>query len=228
MAGALLLAGASGLVGSQVLQRALADGWQVIAPCRRPLAVSHPRLRVLVHPLEHAHQDQQLAQRLAQAIDAPLAGYLCCLGTTIKTAGTREAFRAVDHDLVLALARIAHAEGARQATMVSSVGADARSGNFYLAVKGGAEDALAKIGFERVDLLRPGLLIGARSELRAGEALAQRWMPKVDWLLAGPLARYRSVRAETVAAAAVALQGEAEPGRFVHEYADLLRLAGSH
>lgn len=227
MAGALLLAGASGLVGSQVLQRALAAGWRVIAISRRPLAVRHPALQVLVHPLDAAGGEDALSRQVAQAIDTPLQGYLSCLGTTIKTAGTREAFRAVDEHLVLALARVARANGARQATLVSSVGADARVGNFYLSVKGRTEDALAALGFDRVDLLRPGLLLGARSEQRAGEALAQRWMPKVDWLLAGPLTRYRSIRAETVAAAAVALQGQSEPGRFVHEYADLLRLAGS-
>lgn len=227
MTGAVLLAGASGLVGSQVLQLALAGGWQVIAPSRRPLAVSHNRLAVLVHPLEHAHQDEQLARRIAQAISAPLAGYICCLGTTIKTAGSREAFRAVDHDLVLALARIARANGAPRATLVSSAGAAASSANFYLSVKGRTEEAIAGLGFARVDLLRPGLLIGARSEARAGEALAQRLMPKVDFLLAGPMARYRSIGAHTVAAAAVALQTQSAPGRYVHEYAELQRLGAS-
>lgn len=224
MSGTLLLAGASGLVGAHLLQLTLEAGWRVIAPSRRALAITHPHLQTLVHPLEHAHQDEQLSRRIAQAIDTPLTGYISCLGTTIKRAGSREAFSAVDYDLVLALARVARAHGARQATLVSSVGADTRSANFYLSVKGRAEEALLKLGFERVDLLRPGLLLGARSERRTGEALAQRCMPMVDFLLAGPLARYRSIPAETVAAAALALQGLPAPGRFVHEYTELASL----
>lgn len=212
---AVLLAGATGLVGSRVLARWLEadEGPLVIAPVRRPLAVSHPRLRVLV-----GHWDAEaVAAALAEA-GATLEAYACCLGTTIRQAGSREAFLAVDRDLVLSLGAIARGLGARQALLVSSVGASAQSGNFYLRVKGEAERGLAAQGFERVDCLRPGLLLGERAERRRAEAWGQRLAPVTKPLMIGPLRRYRAIRADVVAGAMVSLTDRAEPGRFVHEY----------
>ena len=212
---AVLLAGATGLVGSRVLSRWLddADGPVVIAPVRRPLARTHPRLRALVGHWEAA----DIAAAVATS-GVPLAAYACCLGTTLRQAGSREAFLAVDRDLVLALAATARELGARQALLVSSVGASAQSGNFYLRVKGEAERGLVALGFERVDCLRPGLLLGERSERRRAEAWGQRLMPLANPLLAGPLRRYRAISADVVAGALVALAGRDAPGRFVHEH----------
>ena len=219
---AVLLAGATGLVGGRVLARwlAAADGPVVIAPVRRALAVSHPRLQPLV-----GHWDGDAVAAALAASGATLEAYACCLGTTIRQAGSREAFLAVDRDLVLALGAIAHDLGARQALLVSSVGASAQSGNFYLRVKGEAERGLAASGFERVDCLRPGLLLGERAERRFAEGLGQRLAPLANPLLRGPLRRYRAIRADTVAGALVALAGRDEPGRFVHEYKALAALA---
>ena len=223
----MLLAGASGLVGVRVLSRLLAqgDGPRVFAPVRRPLAATSPRLHAVVSDLS-ASADDALAQEIASK-GAGLDAYLCCLGTTIKTAGSREGFLAVDRDLVLRLASLARGLGARQAILVSSVGASAQSNNFYLRVKGEAERALAEMGFERVDLLRPGLLLGERSESRPGEALARALTPLTNPLLRGSLRRYRGIAAEDVAAAAVALLARDEPGRHVHENAALMALAAT-
>jgi uncharacterized protein YbjT (DUF2867 family) len=225
-AGPVLLAGASGLVGGRVLARLLAPtrGPRVLAPVRRPLTVEHRRLTVLQAELGDAGADAGLGERLRAAV--PQVGtYICCLGTTIRTAGSREAFLAVDRDLVLRLGAIARELGARQAILVSSVGASAQSGNFYLRVKGEAERGLAALGFNRVDVLRPGLLLGERGESRPGERLAQRLLPKVDALLPGRLQRYRSIAADDVAAAAVALIGAKAKDVHVHEYAALVELA---
>jgi uncharacterized protein YbjT (DUF2867 family) len=225
-AGPLLLAGASGLVGSRVLAALLATarGPRVLAPVRRPLPTTHRRLTVLEADLADAAGDAALADRL-RAATPKLATYVCCLGTTIRTAGSREAFLAVDRDLVLRLGAVARELGARQAVFVSSVGASAQSGNFYLRVKGETERGLAALGFERIDVLRPGLLIGERSESRRVERLAQRFLPKLDVLLPGRLQRYRSIAADDVAAAAVALLGTSAKGVHVHEFAALEALA---
>jgi len=223
----VLLAGASGLVGQAVLQRLLAqaDGPRILAPVRRALPTASPRLVTLVSGLE-PDADAALVQRLQG--EAPvLDAYVCCLGSTIKNAGSREAFLAVDRELVLRLATIARRLGARQAVLVSSVGASAQSGNFYLRVKGETERALGDVGFERVDLLRPGLLLGERDESRPGEAIARALTPLTNPLLRGPLRRYRGIAASDVAAAAVALLGRDAPGRFAHENADLMALAAS-
>lgn len=212
---AVLLAGATGLVGSRVLARWLDDddGPLVIAPVRRPLGRAHPRLRELVGQWDAG----ALVAAVASA-GIPLVAYACCLGTTIRKAGSREAFLAVDRDLVLALGETARSLGARQALLVSSVGASAQSGNFYLRVKGEAERGLVALGFERVDCLRPGLLLGERSERRRAEGWGQKLAPLTNPLLVGPLRRYRAIRADVVAGALVSLTGRPEPGRFVHEH----------
>ncbi len=223
----VLLAGASGLVGGHVLTQLLArsEGGRVLAVARRDLATRSPGLTGLVSDLSPG-DDGALKARLSAA-SPTLDAFVCCLGTTIKTAGSREAFLAVDRELILRLATMARELGARQAILVSSVGASAQSGNFYLRVKGETERALGELGFARLDLLRPGLLLGDRAESRPGEAIARAVAPITNALMQGPLRRYRGIAASDVAAAAVALLGNTEPGRHVHENADLVALAVS-
>ena len=225
--GPVLLAGATGLVGGLLLDRLLAAeaGPQVVAPLRRPLPRQHRRLCPWVHDLADPAADEALATAL-RALAPRIDTFACCLGTTIRQAGSREAFLAVDRELVLRLGAIARGLGARQAILVSSVGASAQSGQFYLRVKGEAERGLVDLGFERVDLLRPGLLLGARTEHRPGEALGQRLAPLFNPLLVGPWRKYRAIAAQDVADAAFALVGRPGEGRHVHEHDALVALAG--
>jgi uncharacterized protein YbjT (DUF2867 family) len=161
----------------------------------------------------------------AVAAIAPEA-VLCALGTTRREAGSEEAFRAVDHDLVLQLAAAARDAGASHFVLVSSVGADALSKAFYLRVKGEVEAALAKLRFRRLDILRPGLLRGRRTgDRRPLERLAQLAAPLADLALHGSKRRYRSIDASVVAAAALQLTGEKAAGRFVHEHDAIVRAA---
>lgn len=215
----VLLTGASGLVGGEVLKRLLTTGepFEVVAPTRTPLAVSSARLRNVVY-------DSSTAERRTDSgLRRSFAGlqsdvWICALGTTMGKAGNQAAFVAVDRDLVLKFASLSRALGARHAILVSSVGANAKSGNFYLRVKAEAERGLAEQNFPRVDILRPGLLIGQRDERRPGEALAQRLSPLFNPLLLGPLARYRAIDAGMVAEAAVNLARGNGAGWFVHEF----------
>lgn len=144
---------------------------------------------------------------------------VCALGSTWKKSGKdADAFRAIDHDLVVATGRAAHDAGASRMITVSSVGADAASRSFYLRTKGMAEDALGKIGFQRLDILRPGLLRGARSnDPRLGERLAIIASPITDLMLHGKARKFRSVRDAEVAEAALALAMTKAAGRFVHD-----------
>jgi uncharacterized protein YbjT (DUF2867 family) len=217
----ILLAGATGMVGVAVLERLLArtDQTRVLAPVRRPLPFQSPRLLAVVGEYGRATDEAGLLASLREAAPA-VDALVCCLGTTLKKAGSREAFLAVDRDLVLRMAGAARSLGARHAVLVSSVGASAQSGNFYLRVKGEAERALSEMDFERVDLLRPGLLLGERAEARPGEAFARMLAPVANPLLLGTLRRYRGIAAHDVAAAAVALLG-----RHVHEHDALMTLA---
>jgi|SRR4249919_1423940 len=226
----ILLAGATGLVGGDVLRQRLADReWngRVLAPVRRTLPISEARVAAIVAALADRAADGELYAQVSDRLaGAALDVYISCLGTTIKTAGSREAFIAVDRELVLRLAKLSFDLGARRAILVSSVGASRQSGNFYLRVKGEVEDALADIGFERLDILQPGLLLGARNERRPGEAVMQALAPATNVLMLGnKLRRYRAVEALDVARAIVVLSERSEPGKFVHEHDAILALS---
>ena len=119
---------------------------------------------------------------------------------------------------------IGSSSGIGHMIMVSSVGADRASRNFYLRVKGETEDALAKVGLARLDILRPGLIRGPRQERRPAEHIARLASPLTDLLLHGGFRRYRSMKADTLADAVFALAREKARGRFVHEY-DAIRYA---
>lgn len=141
------------------------------------------------------------------------------LGTTWKSAGKDEAaFRAVDEDLVLASARAALAAGASHMISVSSVGADPAAKNFYLRVKGQVERQLRELGYKRLDILRPGLLKGARGgDARMGESLAKIASPLIDPMLGGGWRKYRSIQAKSVAKGALELATRKAAGKFVHD-----------
>jgi uncharacterized protein YbjT (DUF2867 family) len=226
----LLLAGATGLVGSRVLRRLLAgrgfDG-TIYAPSRRDPGVADPRLAVLRTDFGPGSSDMPLAEEIAKRAARPLHAYVSCLGTTIRAAGSREAFIAVDRDLVLRLGQLAYDHGARHAVLVSSIGASRQSGNFYLRVKGEVEGALERIGYTRLDLIQPGLLIGPRTERRPAEKLMQGLAPLTNALMLGGLSRYRSIDADEVAAAIVRLLEEDAPGVFSHRWRELRALAAS-
>lgn len=160
----LLLVGATGLVGRHVLAQATDDGRveRIIAPTRRPL----PSTAKLTNPL--VDFDRLPTDASWWAVDA----VIFTLGTTIKKAGSQEAFRTVDHDYVIAAARLARAHGATAVALTSAMGADARSRIFYNRVKGETEDDVAACGFPSVTIVRPGVIGGARDESRPAEFAA--------------------------------------------------------
>jgi len=191
-----LLAGASGLTGAHVLNALLAatDFSRVIAVTRRPLQREHARLANRI-----VQFDRLESQLQGTACDVAL----CCLGSTRAQAGSREAFRKVDVDYVVALARAALAAGAQRFVVVSSAGADPRSRNFYLRTKGEMEEELEGVGFAALDILEPGLLLGWRHEMRPLELAAMISMPLVNLFLTGRRAAYRGISVRTLAAAVV-------------------------
>jgi uncharacterized protein YbjT (DUF2867 family) len=200
----ILLIGATGLVGEAVLRHA---PYPISYVARRPAEAGKLHHHMIAPPDEWPNLIAQLRPQIV----------LSALGTTMKIAGSKAAFRAVDHDLVLAAAWAAKAGGARHMISVSSVGAKSSSRNFYLRTKGEVEDQLCAMGFDRVDLLRPGLLMGERAgPERAGEGLAAKLAPLTDPLMVGPLAAYRSISGDRVARAMLKLAMQSETGHFVH------------
>jgi len=213
-----LVAGASGLVGSHVVRLLLEDPAysRVTVLARRELPVSHKKL------------EQRIASfdRLAQIADFPrVHDVFCCLGTTMKQAGSPEAFRTVDYTYVVELARVAVRHRASQFLVVTAIGADPRSRILYSRVKGEAEEGLRRLQFEGIQIFRPSLLVGARAESRPAERVAGLLSPLVAWAFVGPLARYRPIKAEAVARAMVRVAREAPKGTHVYESADIRRRA---
>ncbi|MGX9772359.1 NAD-dependent dehydratase [Janthinobacterium aestuarii] len=160
----LILIGATGLVGREVLRLALSDTrvTAIVAPVRKPLP-AHPKLDAPLVDFDRLPADAPWWQ--ADAV-------ICTLGTTMKVAGTRQAFRRVDHDYPLAAARLALAAGTRTYALNSAAGANAASRFFYNRVKGDLERDLEALGFASLTHVRPGLIGGEREEARAGEGAA--------------------------------------------------------
>lgn len=207
------LIGGSGLVGREVSRRLWASGEVNLSSFVR----HEPRTRY-----EHRLSFEKLLRDGGEALgQSHIDVAISCLGTTMRDAGTRGGFRRVDHDYVLAFATAAKRLGARQFILVSSVGARRSSGNYYLSIKGEIEAAVAKLGFERLDVIRPGLLLGNRRQSRLGERIATLFMPLLKPLLRGRLSRYRATRADLVARAIVDLTGAEAPGQFLYENAQL-------
>lgn len=203
----VLIVGATGMIGQAVVAAYEDRGITIVT--RRPVEGLAP------HHVERVAPPEQWSDIItAERPDV----FICCLGTTIRQAGSQAAFRAVDHDLILAAAGGAQRCGTRQMIVVSSVGASAKAGNFYLRTKGETEDGLRALEFERLDLIRPGLLIGNRpGPPRLGEGLATIAAPLADALLHGSFRRYRSIPGATVAAAIVNLAGRRGSGVYIHE-----------
>jgi len=206
-----LLVGATGLIGSFLLQRLLASERyaSVIAWTRRDIGQTHPKLKVEIVDFE------RLEERRVEAEDV-----FCCLGTTIKQAGSQAAFRRVDYDYPVALARAAARGGARRLLVVSALGADPDATVFYNRVKGEMEEAV-RAGVPRTILLRPSLLSGPRAEERLGEKIAL-----VIGNIFGPLlGKYRPIHADIVAAAMLKAAGEDRPSGVLES--DEIRKMGS-
>jgi uncharacterized protein YbjT (DUF2867 family) len=194
----LLLLGASGAVGSQVLALASADERvaQIVAPSRRALG-SAPKL---MNPVMDFAQDELDADWLN------VDNVVCALGTTLREAGSQAAFAFVDRDLPVRFAKLAHQHGAKSFALNSSLGASPKA-NFYLKTKAQAEAAIAALGFESYTVVRPSLIDAVREKSRPGEviglAVARVFQPLIP-------ARYRPVSAKKIAQALLdaALQGK--------------------
>jgi nucleoside-diphosphate-sugar epimerase len=206
----IIIAGSSGLIGGLLTARL--EGQSLTAIGRRAVP---------------GMADQRIAP-VAEwpALVATLAPdvAISVLGTTIRAAGSQDAFAAIDHDAVVAFARAAKDAGARQFIMVSSVGAGGAS--FYLKTKGRAEASVRAMGFARVDIFRPGLLLGERAgDARPVERLFAVLSPLTNALTPRAFDHYRAIAAEDVAAAMAAVVGAGEDGVFIHHNREMLALA---
>ncbi|WP_433707880.1 oxidoreductase [Paenibacillus illinoisensis] len=189
--------GATGLVGSLLVHRLLRqpEYGLVRILVRKRLDLDHPKLEQYVVDWD------QLGD--AKNLFYPMDDLYCCLGTTIKKAGSQEQFRKVDLHYPIEAAKLAHEQGVSQMLVISSMGANAGSRVFYSRTKGEMEEALSSVGFRSLHIFRPSLILGDRGEKRVGEQLAARLMTFMDRWMKGKAAKYRAIHASTIARAMI-------------------------
>jgi len=204
------IVGATGLIGGYCLQALLDDPnySEVVALVRKPILKTNHKLKIVI--TRFSNLENELSNTNADDV-------YCCLGTTIKKAGSQEAFQQVDFSLVISLADLMKKQGAEQFLVISSMGADPNSKVFYSRVKGEMEQALQQLDYPCLRIIRPSLLLGPREEFRLGEKIGVLLTPVLKPFLMGSLKKYRPVQAESVAQFMVKVAHE-EPISGVHIY----------
>jgi len=203
-----LIVGATGLVGSQLLTRLLHSPYydRVVVLTRRTLGIINTKLSEVIFDFDKPDASKVKADDI-----------FCCLGTTIKKAGSKEAFKKVDLEYPLNIAALAQGNGAEKFLIVTAMGADASSGIFYNKVKGEVEQGLTSMKYPVLHIFRPSLLLGDRPESRigekAGEVLAAIFKP----VMIGPLKKYRAIDSGKVANAMLEFAKKSEKGVFIHD-----------
>ena len=206
-----LIVGATGLVGGYCLQTLLNDpGYsEVTALVRKTLLVKHRKLKEAITPFD------KFLERTLSTINAQ--DIYCCLGTTIKKAGSQEAFKNVDFSLVVRIAALMKKRGAEQFIVISAIGANKDSKVFYSRTKGEMEEALKGLNYPCLRIIRPSLLLGPRKEFRFGERISTMMSPFWKLFLFGSLKKYRPIKAEYVARFMVKVAHE-QPVSGIHIY----------
>ncbi len=200
-----VVTGATGLIGKEIVKQLAQNDEveEVTVVGRRYLDYSHPKVEQHIADLGDA-----------EAIRPYMQGdvLFCALGTTIKRAGSKENFRLVDHHFVVNAAKVASEEGVKHFCVVSSIGAKAESGNFYLRTKGEMENEISALPFTSVHIFRPSLLLGNREENRPGERIGEAFFKLFGFIFKGKLERYAPIHASTVADAMIKASLSGAPG----------------
>jgi uncharacterized protein YbjT (DUF2867 family) len=209
MSNKAIIAGASGLIGSNLLDILLQKpGYdEVLVLARKELGVKHKKLVQLVIDFEKL--DEHIAAITGHAV-------FCCLGSTRKKTPDLADYRKIDHDYPLKLAQLAKQNGVEQYHLVSAIGANSKSSNFYTKMKGETEIDIQNVGLKCLHIYEPSLITGDRKEYRPTEHIATVLMKIIDPLLIGGLKKYRSIPAETVALAMFNESLKNAEGVFIH------------
>jgi len=208
-----IIAGSTGLIGGNVIKVLSNKKQSAIALTRRSIPNLPPNITEMIIDFDTFKKNGSLPS---------CNNVFICLGTTIKTAGSKENFRKVDIDYCLSIARKAKESGAETLSLISSIGANSSSKNFYLKTKGELEESIQSLGFSRVNIFRPSFLVGERSEKRLAEKIAINLAKVMDLFLIGTASKYRSVKAESLAKTMV-LRLDSKPGINYFYFDDFLK-----
>lgn len=205
-----IIAGSTGLVGSYLLKQVLDDSdfSKVILLTRKEKDASNGKVSDKVVNFDELDK---------YSFDEQVDVAYCCLGTTMKKAGSKEAFLKVDYAYCLEFAKLVKKMGGKKFVLISSLGADAKSSNFYLKTKRQIEEAIDGLGFETFIIMRPSMLLGDRKENRLGESIGKSLMTSLDFLIAGPFKKYKAIHGKTVALAMIKASKDNLEGRVIFE-----------
>jgi len=214
-----LVFGATGLVGSELTRLLLRENSyaHIKLFVRNPLTIPvHEKVEIIQTDFENLEK-----------VQSSLTGddLFCCLGTTIKKAGTQHEFRKIDFELILKIAQLAKKNHVDHFLVISSLGAQVRSSNFYLRTKGEMEQAVSSLGFNKISIVRPSLLLGNRKEFRLGETIGKAAMRFFRFALVGKLKKYQGIEAKDVAKSMIILAKGRGLGQTILESDQLLELA---
>jgi uncharacterized protein YbjT (DUF2867 family) len=208
--------GATGLIGGYLLEELLQDNYYdtVRILIRRPLELTHPKL-------EKKLVDFSDAESFRLALEGSDVVF-CAIGTTQKKVkGDKEAYRKVDYDITVNAAELCKMNGCETFMFVSAVGANSKSNNFYLKLKGEVEDAVKAVGLKSVHIMQPSMLLGDRKEFRLGEKISKSILPAFSFLIPS---KYKPIHGKEVAKAMVAAAKKNDEGFFIAEYREIKQL----
>jgi uncharacterized protein YbjT (DUF2867 family) len=213
-----LIIGSTGLIGSQLLELLLdsEEYAAVITFVKRDSGIRHPKLKQHIIDFDKPEDYQNFVVG---------DDFFCTIGTTIKNAGSQEVFRKVDFEYPKAFATIALQNNVKQFLIISSLGADSNSGNFYLKTKGEIQDFLKDCNFESVSVLQPSLLLGDRKEFRLGEKIGAFFMKLFSFLLIGKMKKYKPIQSEAVAKAMFDIAQKKYKGFHIIESDEIQKIA---
>jgi uncharacterized protein YbjT (DUF2867 family) len=209
------LIGATGLIGSQLLEMLLTDDYfdTVRIIIRRPMELTHPKLEKKLVDFS----DMEVFRLALEDNDVVFS----CIGTTQKKVkGDKEAYRKIDYDITVNAARLCKLNGCETFVFVSSVGANCKSNNFYLKLKGEIEESVNETGIKSIHIMRPSALSGNRKEFRPGEKLALWVMTVLSFLIP---AKYKPIKAADVAKKMIAVSKKNEPGCLVYHFTEIMK-----
>ncbi|MFZ4548401.1 MAG: NAD(P)H-binding protein, partial [Bacteroidales bacterium] len=209
-----LIAGASGLVGKCLLDQLLVDNQyeHIVIVSRKPIGITNPKIIEKIIDFDAVE---------SLSLNLSIDDVFCALGTTIKAAGSQQAFYKVDYTYVVNLAKWCVANNVQRYLIVSAMGAAAKSGIFYNRVKGEMEETVSKLSIPQVQVFRPSLLMGNRTEKRSGEKIAQYVMDLLGFLFVGKLLNYKGIHAEVVAKSMIAEANREVPGFTIYESGEM-------
>lgn len=212
--------GSSGLTGSFLVPMLLNDDAfdKVRILVRKPSDIVHPKLEMEIVDFNNL---PQYRSKLGKGDTI-----FCCIGTTLKNVkGDKKLYREIDMNIPVHAAQMGKDAGFTGYFLVSAVGADAHSANFYLKLKGEVEKEIAALQYERFHVFRPSLVMGNRKEFRLMELMAKKMMSLISPLFIGPIQKYRGMLANDIAAAMVVAAKNPRHGMFIHHYADMMKAA---